>query len=363
MSAIPRDLVKPTIVQLQAYDPHKRPGHVKLDANEFPYTLPEVVREAILRALAEVDIKRYPDPDAERLRQAIGAWLGIDPAMMLLGNGSDEVIQMLLMACGRPDGTVLTPAPTFSMYGIAARVLDQRPVEVPLTKEWRLDVPAMRAAMERERPAVTFIATPNNPTANRFDDAAVRELIEASPGVVVVDEAYHPFSGQTFLPLLKTNPHLIILRTFSKIGLAGLRVGILLANPELIVQINKVRAPYNLNVYSQVAAEVVLAHWPLIAPQIQEILHERQRLCERLASFPGVTVYPSDANFLLVHFAMGGAKVWEALGAQGILVRRYGDASGLQDCLRITVGTPAENAILHTALQDITTAMQPLLRT
>ena len=363
MSATPRDLVKPSIVRLQAYDPHKRPGSVKLDANEFPYTLAEVVREAILRALAAVDINRYPDPESEHLRRSIGAWIGIDPAMMLLGNGSDEVIQMLLMACGRPGGAVLTPAPTFSMYGIAAQVLDQHPVEVPLTSEWGLDLSAMRATMERERPAVTFIATPNNPTANRFEDAAVRELIEAAPGVVVIDEAYHPYSGQTFLPLLKTNPHLVILRTVSKIGLAGLRVGILLANPELIAQINKVRAPYNLNGYSQVAAEVVLAHWPLLAPQIQEILHERQRLGERLASFPGVTVYPSAANFLLVRFSMGGAKVWEALGAQGILVRSYGDVWGLQDCLRITVGTPPENETLLTALQAITTAMHPLLRT
>lgn len=363
MNATRQDLVKPTIRQLQAYDPHKRPGHVKLDANEFPYTLPVGVREAVLQALAEVEINRYPDPEAETLRQAIGRWIGVDATMMLLGNGSDEIIQMLLMACGEPKGTVLTPTPTFSMYRIAAQVLDQHPVEVPLTQAWSLDLPAMRTAMEREHPAVTFIATPNNPTANRFGDAAVRELIQAAPGVIVIDEAYHPFSGQTFLPLLKTNPHLVILRTFSKIGLAGLRVGILLANPELVAQINKVRAPYNLNAYSQVAAEVVLAHWQAIAPQIQAMLQERQRLVDRLASLPGVTVYPSDANFLLVHFAMGGAKVWEALGAQGILVRRYDESSGLRDCLRITVGMPAENDILCTALQAITTAMSPVLRT
>jgi histidinol-phosphate aminotransferase len=316
-----------------------------------------------VRALVEVEVHRYPDPEAEQLRQAIGRWIGVDPAMMLLGNGSEEVIQMLLMACGRPGGTVLMPAPTFSMYSIAAQVLDQRPLEVSLTQGWALDLPRLRAAMERGRPAVTFIATPNNPTANCFDAAAVHELITASPGVIVIDEAYHPFSGQTFLPLLKTHPHLVILRTFSKIGLAGLRVGMLLANPELVAQINKVRPPYNLNAYSQVAAQVVIAHWASIAPQLEEILHERQRLSDRLASLPGLTVYPSDANFLLVHFAMGGAKIWEALGAQGILVRRYGDAYGLRDCLRITVGTPAENDRLLTALQAIGPALQPLLRT
>jgi histidinol-phosphate aminotransferase len=363
MSPTSQALVKPAVTQLQAYDPHKRPGHVKLDANEFPYPLPSTVREAVLRALAEVEVNRYPDPEAERLRQAIGRWIGIDAAMVLLGNGSDEAIQMLLMACGRPNGAVLTPAPTFAMYRIAAQVLDQRPIEVPLTQDWGLDLAGMRQAMERERPAVTFIATPNNPTANRFDEAAVRELIGAAPGIIAVDEAYHPFSGQTFLPMLEANPHLVILRTFSKIGLAGLRLGILLANAGLIAQINKVRAPYNLNAYSQAAAEVVLAHWASIAPQIQEILQERRRLGARLAALPGVTVYPSDANFLLVRFAMGGAKVWEALGAQGVLVRSYGDAYGLRDCLRITVGTPAENDILLTALQAITADLPPLLRT
>jgi histidinol-phosphate aminotransferase len=352
-------LVKETIRQLQAYDPDTRPGHVKLDANESPYGLPDVLREEILHALATVDINRYPDPEAESLRQAIGRWIGIDPAMIVLGNGSDEIIQMLLMACGRPNGAVLTPAPTFSMYRIAAQVLDQRGVEVPLSRAWALDLPAMLHAMESEQPNVTFIATPNNPTANRFDEATVHGLIQAAPGVIAIDEAYHPFSGQTFLPCLKANPHLVILRTFSKIGLAGLRVGMLLGNPEVITQVNKVRPPYNLNVYSQVAAEVVLAHWDLLAPQIQEIIRERQRLCEGLAALPGVTVFPSEANFLLAHFAAGGAKVWEALGVHGILVRRYGHSYGLGDCLRITVGTPAENDVLLTALQAMTADMHP----
>jgi histidinol-phosphate aminotransferase len=357
------DLIKPTVAQLEAYDPHKRPGHVKLDANEFPYPLPASVREAVLQALAGVEIHRYPDPEAERLRHAIGHWIGVDPAMILLGNGSDEAIQMLLTACGHPAGAVLMPAPTFSMYHIAAQALDQRPIEVPLTQEWGLDMPRMLDAIARERPGVIFIATPNNPTANCFQDAQVRELIEASPGVIVVDEAYHPFSGQTFLPLLEAHPHLIILRTLSKIGMAGLRVGIMVANPRLVQQFNKVRAPYNLNAYSQAAAEVILQHWEGIAPYIQEIVRERERLGKQLSRLPGLTVYPSDANFLLARFAAGGTTVWEALGAQGILVRHYGDSAGLKDCLRITVGTPTENEVLIAALRGIVGEMQPLLRT
>jgi histidinol-phosphate aminotransferase len=362
MPSAPQPLIKPAVAQLQAYEPHKRPGHVKLDANEFPYPLPASVREAVLRALSSVEVHRYPDPEAEHLRRLVGRWIGVDTEMILLGNGSDEIIQLLLMACGRPGAAVLMPAPTFSMYRIAAQTLDQRPVEVPLTETWDLDVAGMSAAMAQERPAVTFLATPNNPTANRFDDAAVRALIAAAPGIIAVDEAYQPFSGQTFVPLLRANPHLVILRTFSKIGLAGLRVGVLVGAPELIAQINKARAPYNVNAYSQVAAAVVLEHWDLIVPQIHALLRERERLRTRLADLPGVTVYPSDANFLLVRFAMGGLRVWEALGARGILVRHYGDAAGLQDCLRITVGTPAENDELIAALQAIAAAPR-LLRT
>jgi histidinol-phosphate aminotransferase len=362
MNPTRRELIKPVVAQLQAYDPHKRPGPVKLDANELPYPLPPSVKEAVLQALAAVDINRYPDPEAEGLRHTLSRRLGVTPDMMLLGNGSDELVQMVLMTCGGPGGAVLIPRPTFSMYQIGTQMLDQRAVEVPLTQTWRLDVSRMLEAIERERPRIMFIATPNNPTANCFDGQAVRQLIEAAPGVIVIDEAYYDFSSQTVLPLLHAYPHLIIFRTLSKVGLAGLRVGILLANPGLIHEINKVRLPYNVNAYSQVAADVVLQHWDVIAPQFKEIRRERGLLGERLGEIPGVTVFPSDANFLLAHVAAGGAKVWEALGAQGILVRHFPGSAALKDCLRITVGTPAENEALVTALRAIVTAMQPLPR-
>ena len=362
MNPTRRELIKPVVAQLQAYDPHKRPGPVKLDANELPYPLPPSVKEAVLQALAAVDINRYPDPEAEGLRHTLSRRLGVTPDMMLLGNGSDELVQMVLMTCGGPGGAVLIPRPTFSMYQIGTQMLDQRAVEVPLTQTWGLDVSRMLEAIKRERPRIMFIAMPNNPTANCFDGQAVRQLIEAAPGVIVIDEAYYDFSSQTVLPLLHAYPHLIIFRTLSKVGLAGLRVGILLANPGLIHEINKVRLPYNVNTYSQVAADVVLQHWDVIAPQFKEIRRERGLLSERLGKIPGVTVFPSDANFLLAHVAAGGAKVWEALGAQGILVRHFPGSAALKDCLRITVGTPAENEALVTALRAIVTAMQPLPR-
>jgi histidinol-phosphate aminotransferase len=362
MRSTRHDLIKTVVAQLQAYDPYKRPGQVKLDANEHPFTLPSVVQEAVLQALAAVPINRYPDPEAEGLRRTLAKRLGVVPDMLVLGNGSDELVQMVLMACGAPGAAVLTPAPTFSMYRIGALMLDQRAVEVPLTAEWGVDMPQILAAIEREQPRVTFLATPNNPTANCFDDEAVRQLIEAAPGVVVIDEAYHAFSGQTVLPLLKAHPHLLVFRTLSKVGMAGLRVGILIGDPALVRQIDKVRLPYNLNIYSQVAAEVVLQHWEMIAPEFQTIIQERERLRERLEHIPGVTVFPSQANFLLAHVAAGGAKVWEALGEHGILVRYFPGLPALKDCLRITVGTPTENELLTTTLQTIVADLKPLIR-
>src|SRR5215813_1051175 len=175
-------VIKPTVAQLQAYDPHKRPGQVKLDANEHPFALPPVVREAVLQALATVPINRYPDPEGESLRHTLGKMLDVAPDMLLLGNGSDELVQMVLIACGAPGAAVLMPTPTFPMYSLGALMLDQRAVEVSLTADWGLDMPQMLAVIARERPRVTFLATPNNPTANCFDNAAMRQLIEAVPG-------------------------------------------------------------------------------------------------------------------------------------------------------------------------------------
>jgi histidinol-phosphate aminotransferase len=355
-----QDLIKPAVAALQAYDPHTRPGRVKLDANEHAYALPPAVREAVLAALATVDINRYPDPSADALRGALAQRFEVRPDMLLLGNGSDELVQMVLIACGRAGETVLTPSPTFSMYSLGAQMLEQRPVEVPLIQEWALDMPCLLEAIRRERPRVIFLASPNNPTANYFDSAALQALIEAAPGVIVIDEAYYDFCGRTLVPLLPSHPHLIIFRTLSKVGLAGLRVGILIANPVLVGEINKVRLPYNLNVYSQVAARVVLEHWQLITAQFQDVVRERERLSARLRHMSGVTVFPAQANFLLARFAAGGARVWEALGAQGILVRRFSGPPALQDCLRITVGTPDENDLLITTLEALLAQMQPL---
>jgi histidinol-phosphate aminotransferase len=355
-------VIKPAVAQLQAYNPYTRPGQVKLDANEHPYALPPMVQEAVLQALASVSINRYPDPEATGLRHTLAKFLDVTPDMLLLGNGSDELVQMVLMACGAPGAAVLTPTPTFSMYGLGARMLDQQVVEVPLTADWHLDMPAMLGAIAREQPRVTFLASPNNPTANCFASAAMRQLIEAVPGVLVIDEAYYEFSGQTVLPLLQTYPQLLVFRTLSKVGMAGLRVGILLGHPELVYEINKVRLPYNLSAYSQAAAVVVLQHWEELAPEFRTIISERERLREGLGRCAGVTVFPSQANFLLARLDAGVARMWEALGEAGILVRHFPGSPALQDCLRITVGTPSENTLLVTTWQTIVETFQPLIR-
>jgi histidinol-phosphate aminotransferase len=187
-------------------------------------------------------------------------------------------------------------------------------------------------------------------------------MIEAVPGVIVIDEAYYAFSGQTVLPLLQSYPHLLVFRTLSKVGMAGLRVGILVGHPELVYEINKVRLPYNLNAYSQAAAVVVLQHWERLAPEFGAILQERERLREELGRFAGVTVFPSQANFLLARLDAGAARMWELLGEHGVLVRHFPGAPALQDCLRITVGTPAENLFLTTTWQTIVETFQPLIR-
>jgi histidinol-phosphate aminotransferase len=354
------DVVKPAVAQLQAYDPHTRPGHVKLDANEHPFALPDAVRDAVLRALDGVPVHRYPDPEATGLRAALARMFGVTSEMLLLGNGSDELVQMVLIACGLPGGAVLLPTPTFSMYRIGALMLDQQPVEVPLSADWGLDMPQMLEAIERQRPRITFIANPNNPTANCFASESLRQLIEAVPGTIVIDEAYHEFSGQTVIPLLHTHPHLLIFRTLSKVGMAGLRVGVLIGHPTLVRELNKARLPYNLNAYSQVAAEVILRHWEIIAPEFQTVRRSREWLRERLGQIPGVTVFPSQANFLLVRVATSAARIWNALGERGILVRHFPGSQALQDCLRITVGTAEENDLLLTALRAIM-ADEPLL--
>jgi len=267
---------------------------------------------------------------------------------MLLGNGSDELIQAIVLAFGGP---VLVPAPSFAMYEITGRALSQKVVTVPLTNEFDLDAEAVIAAAKRSKAKVIFLACPNNPTGNRFSDRAVRKVLEQTNAVVVLDEAYYSFSGKTHLPFLKKHPNMIILRTISKIGLAGLRVGVLTASKEIVGALNKIRLPYNINTLSQAAGLVALKHASTLNKQISLLISERQKLYNALLRTPGVTPFPTETNFILLWIEKDATKVFQALRKRGILVKNLDRPGPLKGCLRVTVGTPAENKEFLTELQ------------
>jgi histidinol-phosphate aminotransferase len=345
-------LIRPSVRALTAYPVEETSVRVKLDAMENPFPLPEKVRREIAQQVRKTAVNLYPDPGAKRLRQAIGAFWGIRPEQMLLGNGSDELIQDIVIAFGGP---VLTPAPSFAMYEITPRALSQDVVTVPLTKEFDLDADAVIRKARLTGSRIIFLAVPNNPTGNRYSDAAVRKVLESVNAAVVIDEAYFSFSGKTFLPYLRKHPNMIILRTLSKIGFAGLRIGVLTASPAVIAELNKVRLPYNINALSQAAAVAALRHRDVITKQINLLIDERKKLYRALLAMPGVTPFPSETNFLLLWVEKDATAVFRSLKKRGILVKNLDKPGPLKGCLRVTVGTPAQNREFLKELKSIVT--------
>lgn len=347
-------VVRPEIRALTAYAVATAHGQIKLDANENPFPLPGALRAKIAAAVAAVAFNRYPEGGADAVIAALRAAADVPGGLgMLLGNGSDELIEIITCALARPGAVMLVPEPTFVMYRMNALYAGMRFVGVPLAADFALDLDAMLAAIERERPALVFLASPNNPTGNRFPTADVLRIVRAAPGLVVVDEAYAAFAGESLLPRVGEFPNLLVLRTVSKIGMAALRLGYAVAAPAWIAELNKVRQPYNLNALTQAAAPVVLAEQALLDAQVAAIVAERARLAAALAAVPGVAVFPAHANFVLVR--VPDAPAWFArLGAAGILVKNlHGAHPLLAQCLRITIGTPAENDALLAALETI----------
>ncbi len=338
------DLVKAEVRGLTAYRAEEpRPDLVKLDANESPFPLSERLRQDLLHSLERVEVNRYPDPKADRLRSILATEHGVGPGQLVLGNGSDELIQALLLAIGGPGATVLAPVPTFSMYELIARSQGLHFEGVPLGSRFEPDLPAMIEAIERAGPKVVFLATPNNPTGGIFSEAEILKILAAAPGLVVVDEAYGPYAGRTMLPHLVDQERLVILRSLSKIGLAALRIGYVMTHPTLAAELEKVRLPFNVNAFSQAAAAVLLAHREWIDANVREVLRERARVERRLVDLAGVEVFPSEANFILFRTRLPGAHVFEGLLTEGILVRNLGSVPGLSNCLRVTIGTVEEN--------------------
>jgi len=352
-----RDWIRPEIQALAAYAVPHGEGLIKLDAMESPYAWPgEALRDGWLAALAGIAINRYPDPEARALKAALMDWLAPPPGVgLLLGNGSDELIQSLLIAVAGPGRVVLAPEPTFAMYRLTAALLGIRWCGVPLVAPgFGLDLPAMRAAIEAERPAIVFLAYPNNPTGNLFDRAAVEEICAMAPGIVVLDEAYHPFADATGLDLVARFPHVVVLRTLSKMGLAGIRLGCLLGHPDWLAELDKVRLPYNINALTQATGLFALRHAEVLAGHVAQIRVGREILYTALQTLAGITVWPSATNFLL--FRCPDAEcAFAALQARGVLVRRlHGGHPLLDQCLRVSVGTAAENSrFLATLVYDL----------
>jgi len=346
-------LIRTDVREMASYHVPSSAGLVKLDAMENPYRLPESLRAALGARLADALINRYPVPSYAGLKQAIALRLGVPTGYdVLLGNGSDELITMLCVATARPGAVVLAPVPSFVMYEVSAKLAGSRFVGVPLASDLSLDLPAMLAAIARHRPAIVFLAYPNNPTGNCFDTSQVEAILAASPGLVVLDEAYQPFALDSWMPRLPAHPNMLVMRTLSKLGLAGLRLGYLSGHQRWLTELDKVRPPYNIGVLNEVAAEFALEHMPVFDAQAAEIRAERARLYTALQSVAGASPIASQANFLLVRVA-DSAAVQRRMRELGVLVKDVGKMHPvLANCLRVTVGAPDENQAMLAALGD-----------
>jgi len=348
----PEELVRPEILALKAYHVPESEGMVKLDAMENPYALPAEMRRELAQVLATVELNRYPEPTGRRLRELIARVMRVPAGMgLLLGNGSDDLIQIVTWALARPGAVMMYPAPTFVMYGMDATLAGMRKVEVPLAANFTLDREAFVAQVKAHDPALVFIAYPNNPTGVLYAEDDVLAILRAARGVVVLDEAYHVFAQKSFMPRLAEFPNLVVMRTVSKLGLAGIRLGYLAAHPRWVEQFNKVRQAYNVNVLTQAAALYVLERLEVLEEQAARIRAERARLGAALAALDGVAVFPSEANFFMIR-VRDATRTYEALRRQGVLVKNLHGGVGLTNCLRVTVGTPDENRILLTALRE-----------
>jgi len=352
-SSFASTLLRREILDLHAYHVPDSAGYIKLDAMENPYSVPPALRSEIAEAVAAAAINRYPDPAAASLKEKILGVLGLPDGMeVLLGNGSDELIQLLAMAVNKPGATLLSVEPSFVMYRMIATFTGMRYVGVPLTADFSLDLPATLAAIRREQPALIFLAYPNNPTGNLFPADAVTQIIEAAQGLVVVDEAYYAFAGDSFITRLARYPNLLVMRTFSKLGMAGLRLGFLAGSAVWLEQLEKLRLPYNVGVLPQLVAEKLLEHHEVLLRQAEQIKLDRATLYRQLSEIAAVRVYPSEANFLLFRVA-NATEVFNGLKRRGVLIKNlHGGHPMLDDCLRVTVGTPEENERFVTALQE-----------
>lgn len=351
----PLEKIKPRVRELRAYTLSPDRAAVKINQNENPCDAPAAIKQETAQRLRERAWSRYPDFVPASLHERLAAFAGWKREGIIAGNGSNELIQSLLMVTVGEGKRVLISEPTFALYRQITTVLGGEILSVPLAPELIFDVDAMRRAIEINRPDVTIICSPNNPTGCLFYERDLVALLEAAPGLVVVDEAYHEFAAETVVPLLERHKNLVVLRTFSKaMAMAALRVGYLLAQPELAREIGKAVLPYNLNAVSQMAAEVAVEMYDAeLKPLVQRIVAERERLFIELQRIEGLVPVPSRANFMVVRSTIEPRRVCAELLRRDILIRDVSSYPMLKDYFRASVGTPAENELLLSALREI----------
>jgi len=342
-------MIRNDIKALAAYHVPDSTGLIKLDAMENPFPMPEALQADWAACLSAVPINRYPDAEMAALRGKIASHAGVDADQILLGNGSDEIIQMIIMAVN--PGTCVVPTPTFVMYDLISRWFKRPVASAPLGKDFNLNAEQFLQVCAREKAELAFLACPNNPTGNLWSEESIIRIAEGFDGLLVIDEAYGPFSERTHTHLLASN--VMILRTFSKLGWAGLRLGYLIGEAGTITQLNKVRMPYNINTLTQAAANFLLDHFDHFETQAATIRTERERMIAALQRIDAVETFPSQANFILIRVADANA-IFEQLKTRGILIKNmHGAGSLLANCLRITIGSPIENDAVLAAMDDI----------
>jgi histidinol-phosphate aminotransferase len=357
------------VKSMHAYAVQDARGMVKLDAMENPFGLPATLQAELGARLGALALNRYPGDRGADLQRALAVHAGMPEGFaLMLGNGSDELISLLALACDLPGAAVLAPVPGFVMYAMSAQLQGLRFVGVPLTADFELDEAAMLEAIAREKPAIVYLAYPNNPTANLWDDSVIEKIVEAQGaqgGLVVMDEAYQPFAGRSYIDRIATHRHVLLMRTLSKFGLAGVRLGYLMGPAALIAEVDKVRPPYNISVLNCECALFALEHAEVFEAQAETIRAERTRLLATLGALPGLTVWPSDANMILVRIEGESkdakdakdaedraGKIFDRMKAQGVLVKNVSKMHPLlANCLRLTVGTADENAQMIAAIR------------
>jgi histidinol-phosphate aminotransferase len=348
--------IRQDVQSMHAYAIQPSEGMVKLDAMENPFGLPPDVQQQLGQRLGQLAINRYPAERVNALRAALAQHADMPQGFdIMLGNGSDELISLLALACDVAGASVLAPVPGFVMYAMSAQLQGMPFHGVPLTADFELDEAAMLAAIDRHKPSIVYLAYPNNPTANLWNDETIENIVLAQGqqgGLVVMDEAYQPFASRSYIDRIQRHSHVLLMRTLSKFGLAGVRLGYMIGPKALIAEIDKVRPPYNISVLNCECALFALEHAPIFAQQAQTLREERARLQRDLAALPGVQPFPSEANMILLRVP-DATKTFEALRARKVLVKNVSKMHPLlANCLRLTVGTPQENTQLMAALKE-----------